>query len=66
MMKNILTLSLLAICLMTLTGRADDQSSIDDSEAMMALIRAWVGGTYDNSVQLAEHEGSDSSKGEQS
>jgi hypothetical protein len=53
-MRFLLTLSLLALGLTACERSADDQAG--EIDAIMASIEAWVGGTYDNSAQVAEDE----------
>ena len=51
-MRFLPALSLLVLGLTACERSADDQAN--EIDATMALIKAWVGGTYDNSAQVAE------------
>ncbi len=51
-MRFLPTLLLLALALIACERNADDPAA--EIDAIMALIEAWVGGTYDNSTQVAE------------
>jgi len=51
-MRNIFLLALSALALAACERNVDDQAGATD--VIMASIEAWVGGTYDNSAQVAE------------
>ena len=53
-MRNIFLLALSALALAACERNVDDQAT--DIGATMALIEAWVGGTYDNSPQVTKDE----------
>jgi hypothetical protein len=52
-MRIVLVLGVLAFCVMPLAGFSASQKQTDPMEATLELIQEWVGGTYDNSAQVA-------------